>query len=265
MSESLTERPLAEALLRCLDDFQAHSTKLFATISAQNAQATRQTLAELQEIDQQMAALLKLVPQHQSNQTMITDLKERIRSFDANFRKDVADAHAGRDELAALIRSGRKAQASTTVSIPSKDLLSLARQLAPFTSAPILSDADKLAGGPIPPHERALRVPGAYPPFPPEEEIRRGVLGFVSAQSGAGGELGQTGQMATVPQDEQQQRGMMGDHTQHMMMMDHHHGDRWDGGGFAAMDPAKRKELEEKERADMEAAFDLDLNPDLDD
>lgn len=268
-----TQLPLADTLLNCLDDFQAHSNELFAALSSQNAPATRQVLADLQDTDERMAALLRVLPQHQTNQANIVSLVDRIRTYDATYRKEVAEAYHKRDELVALIRSGRKAQPSTTAHIPSSQLLSLARQLAPFTSAPILSDADKQAGGPIPPHERALRAPGAYPPFPPEEEIRRGVLGFVSAQAGgAEAQQGETGQMPGGAAGAQEEQGTAAAaHNQERMrmmglagegsFMDQH---RWDGG-FGAMDPAKRKELEEKERADMESAFDLDLNPDLDD
>lgn len=249
---AIEREPLSKALLQRLETFSEQSSRLFSSL---NGPSARTVLAELEETDVQLAALLALVPRYQANQARIRELSAQLRNFDQEYRNDVAEAYKMARDLEALVASGHKSQARSATSIPASQILNLARQLAPFTSAPVLSPAEKAAPGPIPLHERALRHPTAFPPFPPEDEIRRGALGFVGIQANQGGEQGFGSGQVKLAGDEPRTAG------------EHEQQGRYDvhDSSFAVFDPNKRKEMEAKEAADLEAAFDLDLNPDLDD
>lgn len=257
----LTCEPLAAALQDTLDAFQSQSTQLFAQLSNLSANSVQSCLEDLRQTDRRLASLLSLVPKHQSNQERITALTEQLKSFDGAYKEDVARAYTLRGDLSALIQSGHKSQSRSLSGIPASDILNLGRQLAPFTSAPVLSPAEKSHGNA---QEAALRARGAIPPFPTEDIMRRGYLGIASnvaneQQNSTEGVHGLGVGTVGVAGGQEPKRNHQAKE---------HEGGRYDAygkGGYERMDPEKQREVEERERRELESAFDLDLNPDLDD
>lgn len=227
--------PLSAALLGLLSQFQTQSTALLSSLATPSLKPT-EIIANLLTIDTRLAALVAQIPEHQAAAKEIADLAERINAYDTQWRADLSAAEAVRKELDILIRLGVKDRERINLAEqnrPSPDaILALGRQLAPFTAAP----PDPQGPSPGPVDLRALIARGAIPPYPTEDALRRGALGFNDVAK----PVGETTQVAAGPQR---------DTRDHAAIQQRY---------------AERAQRQREEEQEDPFAIDLDLNEDLD-
>ncbi|GAA5824033.1 hypothetical protein JCM11251_003387 [Rhodosporidiobolus azoricus] len=255
--------PIGSQLTHLLSEFTDLSIKLFSLLStaspslASESTSTRPIYTALAVVDEKLARLLVMYDEHQRKQRRIEALISSLRALDETWHASASTLHSCLGELAPVVESGaldREAiAAAKEAALTPSAVLSYARLLAPFTSAPPSSilpsqeEREKLKSvGATDPTGRSLPM-GAIPPFPTEAAMRRGRLQF-----GRGGTLGATNEV-----------GARRDSTAES------------GAASAKTDAAQRLEQEAKayERGGAAAAaggmdeeeftFDLDLNPDL--
>lgn len=192
--------PIASQLSHLLAEFTTLSLSLFSVLSSSTPSPTSTSTiyASLSTLDQKLADILSLAAEHQRQQRHIDALVNSLRTTDLAWRSTTSTLHSSLSTLSPIIISGSLDRSLIASSAPSKaaltpsTLLSYARLLAPFTSAPpsSLFPLEQRAAS-MDPSGRGLPS-GAFPPFPTEGAMRRGRLQF--GQSGVDcGEVGEVG------------------------------------------------------------------------
>ncbi|GAA6022797.1 hypothetical protein JCM10207_000422 [Rhodosporidiobolus poonsookiae] len=254
--------PIGSQISHLLAEFTSLSLQLFTLLSTDppsltSAATTTQPLyAALAAVDDKFARLLVMYDAHQRKQRRIAELVASLRALDATWHASASTLHSCLADLTPIVESGAADRAAISASqaaqLTPSGLLSYARLLAPFTSAPPASilpsaeEAAKLRGvGATDPTGRSLPL-GAIPPFPTEAAMRRGRLQF--GREGMLGALGETNEVGASRDDAAPTAP-------------------------AKADAATRLEQEAKAYAagpagdngmgDDDFTFDLDLNPDL--
>lgn len=195
--------PIGPQLAHLVQEFTTLSVSLFAVISTSSLTATPSTTSiytSLAELDAKLAVLLSMLAEHQRRQRRIETLIASLRSTEQAWQHGAQTLHAALSTLKPIIESGKLDRTSIAASAPEKaslqpaTILSYARLLAPFTSAPpssIFPVEQRQAG--LDPSGRTL-PPGAFPPFPTEGAMRRGRLQFGrEGEEGTG--MGETGEV----------------------------------------------------------------------
>ncbi|GAA6006675.1 uncharacterized protein JCM10292_006026 [Rhodotorula paludigena] len=261
--------PIGSQISHLLSEFTDLSIQLLTLLSSgsnplANTQAATAPLYDaLARVDAQLARLLVMYAAHQERQRRIDALVASLRTLDSTWHRAAAQLQSCVAQLDPVVASGTLDRAAIArardAHLTPAGLLSYARLLAPFTSAPprsLFPPEVKLRGvGATDPTGRTLPA-GAIPPFPTDAVMRRGRLQF--GREGLLHGLGETEEI----------------------------GGRRDGAGPGAppdqaskADVAARLEQEAKAHEAAQAAagdanagdemnedefeFDLDLNPDL--
>lgn len=177
-----------------------HSSSTSMSLSPTQAQANRvaEIYESLAELDLKLNRLVRLVHAHERNQQRIDELVSRLQHVDASSKRSIEVLERGTQSLAPVVESAKLDRANmsraTEARLTARDVLSYARLLAPFTSAPpssLFPPEQKLrSAGSLDPTGRSL-PPGSIPPFPTEGIMRRGRLQF-GRQVDVGSGLGQT-------------------------------------------------------------------------
>lgn len=276
------------------------SLQLFALLSQSSSTASAASIyTQLAALDRQLAGLIPIIAAHQERQRTIERLIRDLSATEQAWQDGVRVLHKAKTELEPVVRSGladkRSIERSAHIKSSSKangsestltpaTILSYARLLAPFTSAPpssLLLPDQQLLGDGAGPHldPTGTRLPqGAWPPFPTEGAMRRGRLQF-GKQEPALGESGEVGgeldrargwnpslkrfSLSVIVQRDQREANGAGA----------------SGAAGTTVPPAQdaasklaqvAKQQQRRERAQAEQAmaqedftFDLDLNPDL--
>ncbi|GAA5859427.1 hypothetical protein JCM1840_004612 [Sporobolomyces johnsonii] len=247
--------PIGPQITHLLSEFTSLSIQLFTLLSSPSRAPSNSSTAPiylaLSHLDAKLARLLAMLATHQARQSRIAHLIETLRTLDQSWHSSAQTLHRCVAQLDPIVTSGasdRAAIASASSSdLTAPALLSYARLLAPFTSAPpssLYPPEEKLRGvGATDPTGRSL-PPGAIPPFPTEAAMRRGRLQFGREAAGMGetNEVGARRDGAVQPDQ-----------------------------GPAQVDAAIRLEREAKRHEapppppveEETFDFDLDLNPDL--
>lgn len=200
--------PLAPQLTHLLARFTELSLQLFSLLSASTPSASSGTAAiydELARLDEKLAGLMAMVEEHQRRWRKIEKLVGEVKATEEGWKKGVQGMHEALSQLQPIITSGAVDRAailaaSSSSTITPSTILSYARLLAPFTSAPpsSLFPPDQQLTGPgapaMDPSGRTLPM-GAIPPFPTEGAMRRGRLQFGWAAEGEEGLVGERGEV----------------------------------------------------------------------
>lgn len=199
--------PLAPQLTHLLTQFTDLSLQLFSLLSASTPSASSATGAiyeQLAHLDEKLAGLMAMVEEHQRRWRRIEKLVEEVKETEEGWKRGVQGMHEALEQLKPIIASGAVDRAailsSSSSSLTPSTILSYARLLAPFTSAPpsSLFPADQQLTGPgaqaMDPSGRTLPM-GAIPPFPTEGAMRRGRLQFGSSGEGEEGLVGERGEV----------------------------------------------------------------------
>ena len=172
---------------------QASTTSTAGVLPSAVANTALRTLADL---DEQLARLANKAIEHDENARRIQQLEDALVQYDHAWREQVMDLEAQRVKLAALTLAGKTERESIETAkkggyarprcsevltlyiviarLKPSTILSYARLLAPYTSAPPRS----LFPGGNAPDSLASLPPGSILPFPTEEIMRRGRLAF---------------------------------------------------------------------------------------
>lgn len=202
--------PLGPQLALLLQEFQRLSLQLFALLSQSSPSASSPAAsiyAQLAALDRQLAGLMPLLEAHQNRQARIEELISELKTTEDAWQNGARALHDAKKALTPVIQSGAVDRKAIERSAPPEDatsmltpstILSYARLLAPFTSAPpssvLLSEQQLIgdgAGAHLDPTGTRL-PPGAWPPFPTEGAMRRGRLQFGKEDVGMG-ETGEVG------------------------------------------------------------------------
>lgn len=206
--------PIRLQISHLLGEFTQLSIQLFAIIStispstlppAGTQSATEPIYEALAAVDRKLAALLVMYDSHRRRQRRIEALIRELGTLDSQWRDSALTLQQCLADLSPVIESGAlDRQAITTARqahhlLTPETVLSYARLLAPFTSAPpasLFPPEVKLKGvGATDPTGRSLPA-GAIPPFPTEATMRGGRLQFGSeGLLHGGGYLGETEQV----------------------------------------------------------------------
>lgn len=200
--------PISPQLSHLISEFTTLSIRLFTILSSPPSLNTSTLTAPIYEslsiVDLKLSQLVKLVAQHQQRQTRINELVTSLSTLSQSSYSSTTTLSDCISRLDPIIESGQLDRSSILFSSSTRNplsadsLLSYARLLAPFTSAPpssLYPPNEKLRGlGATDPTGRSL-PPGAIPPFPTEGVMRRGRLQFGREVGGAGDGLGQTGEI----------------------------------------------------------------------
>lgn len=207
--------PIGPQISHLLSQFTSLSLSLFSVISSASlslvadlSKSTQPIYTALAEVDDKLSRLLVMYDEHQQKQRRIEALISQLKTLDETWHASTLSLHACVQSLAPIVSSGAldrsSIAASAAAGLTPQSLLSYARLLAPFTSAPPSSilpsqeERDKLKGvGATDPTGRSLPM-GAIPPFPTEAAMRRGRLQF--GREGAGvGETNEVGGAFAFP------------------------------------------------------------------
>lgn len=207
--------PISLQLNYILQEFTTLSLSLFALLSSSypsssnNINSSTNILRNLAELDKKLASILSLTAEHINKQAQINQLESSLSSTSLAWSKGTSVLHNSIEGLKPLLNSGKLDEDSILLAKKSNHLnpdllLSYAKLLAPFTSAPpssLLPSSLKLGGGTggitTDPSGRSLPI-GAFPPFPTEGQMRSGRLQFgkevgVLGGTGGGGEEEEVG------------------------------------------------------------------------
>ncbi|GAA5961651.1 hypothetical protein JCM8115_004722 [Rhodotorula mucilaginosa] len=197
--------PIGLQISHLLGEFTQLTIQLFAIISTtspsallsaaaaaaaagtQSSSATEPIYEALAAVDRKLAALLVMYDSHRRRQRRIEALIRELGSLDSQWRDSALTLQQCLADLSPVIESGaldRKAiSTARQADLKPETVLSYARLLAPFTSAPpasLFPPEVKLKGvGATDPTGRTLPA-GAIPPFPTEATMRGGRLQFGS-------------------------------------------------------------------------------------
>ncbi|KAL8292924.1 hypothetical protein RQP46_000618 [Phenoliferia psychrophenolica] len=183
------------------EQFTTLSLSLFAALSSGSPLPTAAIYDALAGVDAKLVALLPLVAEHQRRERRVQQLVDTLRGQERAWQDGAETLHGAIAALDPIVKSGKVDRASIAASDPAvadltpATILSYARLLAPFTSAPpssLYPPDQKLAVGSIDPSGRGLPV-GAIPPFPTEGAMRRGRLQFGRTEEGGMGETTEVG------------------------------------------------------------------------
>lgn len=192
--------PLGPQLTHLLTHFTTLSLQLFSLLSTSTPAASASTAAiyeQLAALDRQLAGVLSMLAVHQRRQRRVEALVAQVKAIESDWTRGTSALHTALHSLTPIIKSGALDRASLTQAfsspLPVSQILSYARLLAPFTSAPPSSLLPP-ESGPMDPSGRSLPM-GAVPPFPTEVAMRRGRLQFGAMVGGTGieGETGEVG------------------------------------------------------------------------
>ncbi|GAA5918685.1 hypothetical protein JCM6882_006216 [Rhodosporidiobolus microsporus] len=252
--------PIGSQITHLVSEFTDLSIKLFSLLSnaspslASTSSSTRPIYAALAVVDEKLARLLVMYDEHQRKQRRIEGLISSLRVLDETWHKSATTLHSCIGDLAPVVESGALDRAAIAAAkeaeLTPAALLSYARLLAPFTSAPPSSilpsneEREKLKGvGATDPTGRSLPM-GAIPPFPTEATMRRGRLQF-----GREGMLGATNEVGA-------RRDLATDEAAPPAKADAAHRLEQEAKAHEGGSASGGMDVEEFE-------FDLDLNPDL--
>lgn len=186
--------PVGLQLSHLVNEFTTLSLSLFAALSSAAPLPTAAIYDALAAVDAKLAALLPLVAEHQRRERRVQALVDSLRTQEQAWQDGAHTLHSAIAALAPVVASGKLDRAAISASATDGEhltpttILSYARLLAPFTSAPpssLYPPDQKLAVGSIDPSGRGLPV-GAIPPFPTEGAMRRGRLQFGRTDEGMG-------------------------------------------------------------------------------
>ncbi|KAL7009174.1 hypothetical protein EMMF5_001372 [Cystobasidiomycetes sp. EMM_F5] len=209
------EVPVSASLLAVLSQFSEHVSTIFDDLSRPSyagtglaatnqpsakaasssaAPSTISSLRALGQLDERLAILLDKAGQHVRNQRRIEQLEAQLEVYEKEWASEVIQLENNRVLLEKLLTQGAKEreaiQQAEKAQLTPSTILSYARLLAPFTSAPprsILPEGNQAAS-------LADLGPGAILPYPTEEVMRRGRLAFAEV-----GEIGETTAAAGAP------------------------------------------------------------------
>lgn len=194
--------PISPQLDHLLNAFTSLSLSLFTLFTTKGLEANDSRclalVQELAQLDVKFTGLIQLLVEHQTRQTHIDHLVTSLATADSAWRSTTETLHGAVVALKPIIDSGaldRQAiTAATSAQLSLESVLSYARLLAPFTSAPpstLFSTKERMEGGTSDPSGRGLPA-NARPPFPTEGMMRSGRLQFGRTNDG-GGELAAVG------------------------------------------------------------------------
>ncbi|BGO93850.1 hypothetical protein NBRC10512_004638 [Rhodotorula toruloides] len=184
--------PIGPQISHLLSEFTTLSIQLFTILSTTSPSASAGSKASTAEIyeslgalDAKLARLLVMSAEHQRRQQRVEALISTLRTLDSTWHESASTLHSCVSSLDPIVASGAldRTAISTaqSASLTPSQILSYARLLAPFTSAPpssLFPPEIKLKGvGATDPTGRSLPM-GAIPPFPTEAAMRRGRLQF---------------------------------------------------------------------------------------
>lgn len=202
--------PIRLQISHLLGEFTQLTVQLFAIISTTSPSAlpaagiksaTEPIYEALAAVDRKFAALLVMYDSHRRRQRRIEALIRDLGTFDSQWRDSARTLQQCLADLSPVIESGALDRKAITTArqaqLKPNTVLSYARLLAPFTSAPpasLFPPEVKLKGvGATDPTGRTLPA-GAFPPFPTEATMRGGRLQFGS-EGLLHGYLGETEQV----------------------------------------------------------------------
>ncbi|KAK9897800.1 hypothetical protein P389DRAFT_195388 [Cystobasidium minutum MCA 4210] len=216
--------PVSVQLLQCLEQFSQHTQAIFDDLSKSNAQQQQHqpststgnqqrtdsqvpyaralsSLTELSSIDEKLAELLNKAQVHAKNQKRIEELESKLVQHEIEWRREVNQLESDRKKLKRLLDRGKKdkesIQQAKKAALKPSTILSYARLLAPYTSAPPRNKASmlRLPGitQPAPPTGPGGVPQGSILPYPTEEVMRRGILAFAEVSN-----IGETTEMTGV-------------------------------------------------------------------
>ncbi|GAA5991203.1 hypothetical protein JCM5350_008241 [Sporobolomyces pararoseus] len=293
-----TRLPISSQLSHLLSEFTSLSIQLFTILSSPSnpsvplSSLTTPIYTSLSEIDSKLSKLVQLVALHQQRQQRINSLVDQLESLSSSSYTSTETLSSCISRLEPIISSGKLDRSSIQLASPSPSehgplsstaLLSYARLLAPFTSAPpssLYPPSEKLRTkslGSTDPTGRTL-PPGAIPPFPTEGVMRRGRLQF-GREFGGGDGLGQTGEIGAHRDGQELHPNQNGidvggggkDSTMERLQYEAKQYENGVGVGAAGSsnfastvnNNGNDEEGEEEEEEEEQFEFDLDLNPDL--
>ncbi|BGP57287.1 hypothetical protein JCM8202_002864 [Rhodotorula sphaerocarpa] len=186
--------PLGLQISHLLAEFTRLSIQLFAhlsntspslAVSNSSASPIEAVYDALASIDDKLASLLVMYDAHQRRQRRIEALVDELGALEGRWRTSAQTLERCVADLAPVVASGARDRAAISTASRARPtptaVLSYARLLAPFTSAPpssLFPPEVKLKGvGATDPTGRSLPA-GAIPPFPTEATMRRGRLQF---------------------------------------------------------------------------------------
>ncbi|BGP26641.1 mediator complex, subunit Med4 [Rhodotorula toruloides] len=184
--------PIGPQISHLLSEFANLSIQLFMifsttspSASAGSSASTAKIYESLGVVDEKLARLLVMYSEHQRRQQRVEALVSTLRTLDSTWHESASTLHSCVSTLDPIVASGdldrRAISTAQSSSLTPSSLLSYARLLAPFTSAPpssLFPPELKLKGvGATDPTGRSLPM-GAIPPFPTEAAMRRGRLQF---------------------------------------------------------------------------------------
>lgn len=191
--------PLAPQLLHLLSSLHALSLSIFTAASSLNPPDQSQSYAQLLALDGQLRELLVLVEASGARQARIEALIEALSATESTFQSTLHTLNSAKTSLDPIVKSGsldRTAiESARRAELDPSVVLSYARLLAPFTSAPpqsIFTEEDRKKG--MDPSGRSLPE-GALPPFPTEGVMRRGRLQFGALGGEEGEAMGEVGEV----------------------------------------------------------------------
>jgi hypothetical protein len=213
--------PVSSELLSLLSSFSAQVGLIFDELSRNPQQAGSsssasgdfaQPLTALSELDERLGAVLQRAKVHHANQTRIKQLENQLVQYELDWRKEMLMLEEQRKVLKRLVDAGNKDKAAieraqkgvlksgpiqagsvlmhlfdSQAALKPSTVLSYARMLAPFTSAP--PRLKPISGDAPGPPDNAI-PPGSILPYPTEETMRRGRLAFAEV-----GDIGETSAM----------------------------------------------------------------------
>lgn len=206
--------PIGLQISHLLGEFTQLTVQLFAIISTTSpsallaaaggtakSSATEPIYEALAAVDRKLAALLVMYDSHRRRQRRIEALIRELGTLDSQWRDSALTLQQCLADLSPVIESGALDRKAITTArqadLKPETVLSYARLLAPFTSAPpasLFPPEVKLKGvGATDPTGRTLPA-GAIPPFPTEATMRGGRLQFGS-EGLLHGYLGETEQV----------------------------------------------------------------------
>ncbi|KAM0790886.1 hypothetical protein ACM66B_004725 [Microbotryomycetes sp. NB124-2] len=257
--------PIGPQVSHLLQQFTTLSLQLFSSLSTSSPTAAiTPIMSSLAEIDSKLARLLTMLARHQALQQKIDQLVSQVQARDDAWQQGVKTLHSALNDLRPIVESGsedrqaiEQARAANdnddACTLDPKTILSYARLLAPFTSAPpssLVPPEQKIVGqGATTLDPSGNRLPmGAIPPFPTEAVMRRGRLQFGTTLDGIS--FGETDQV-----------GARRDLDEGAKLPSTTDAPVQQSAAAKLAQQARRQEQQQHEQEDF--SFDLDLNPDM--
>ena len=170
------------------------------------------SLSELSAIDEKLAELLHKAQTHAQNQKRIEELEDALLQHEIDWRREINQLESDRKVLKAIVDRGKKEKEAIgqarkgvilihkayipqgrilngfpAAALKPSTILSYARLLAPYTSAPPQhrSVLPGILGSNQPPPSTGPGglPPGSILPYPTEEVMRRGILAFADVSN----------------------------------------------------------------------------------